>query len=248
MKRLLFAILAISGVALAWAAPPLDRLPELLVPPTEARITSVIVGGSVPSEPPASLTREGYQEYKHDSGETAYAWNVTIPSNTTCIVLTVGGYSVYSGNPLESANLNGTQNFTVDQNADNSGGVSVGVAHLFSPGATGSQTINFTTGSYGYDAYVYVIYYSGTATDGLRDSDGGVTNSLTLTTVSGDAVVSVSVREESTIDFTNATEIDENYLDYGATVGIAETSADGVSETVGTNGAVLASIVLKPAS
>jgi len=55
MKKLLFAILAISGVALAWAAPPLDRLPELLVPPTEARITTVIVGGSVPP-PPARCT------------------------------------------------------------------------------------------------------------------------------------------------------------------------------------------------
>lgn len=51
MKKILIAILAISGVALAWAAPPLDRLPELLVPPSEARITSVIVGGSVPAAP-----------------------------------------------------------------------------------------------------------------------------------------------------------------------------------------------------
>jgi len=48
MKKILIAILAISGVALAWATPPLDRLPELLVPPTEAHITNVILSGSVP--------------------------------------------------------------------------------------------------------------------------------------------------------------------------------------------------------
>lgn len=56
MKKILIVILAISGVALAWAAPPLDRLPALLVPPTEARITNVILVGSVPAGGPAPGT------------------------------------------------------------------------------------------------------------------------------------------------------------------------------------------------
>lgn len=50
MKRSILATLAIIlGVALCWAAPPVDKLPSLLPTPAEARITSVIVGGSPPA-------------------------------------------------------------------------------------------------------------------------------------------------------------------------------------------------------
>lgn len=57
MKRPILASLAIIlGVALCWAAPPVDKLPSLLTTPAEARITSVIVGGSPPSSGPAPGT------------------------------------------------------------------------------------------------------------------------------------------------------------------------------------------------
>ena len=50
MKRSILAALAIIiGVALAWAAPPVDKLPSLLPTPAEARNISVIVGGSPPA-------------------------------------------------------------------------------------------------------------------------------------------------------------------------------------------------------
>ena len=50
MKRSILATLAIIlGVALCWAAPPVDKLPSLLTTPSETRNISVIVGGSVPA-------------------------------------------------------------------------------------------------------------------------------------------------------------------------------------------------------
>lgn len=54
MKKSVIATLAIIlGVALCWAAPPVDQLPSLLPTPAEARITSVIVGGSPPAAAPS---------------------------------------------------------------------------------------------------------------------------------------------------------------------------------------------------
>lgn len=57
MKKSVIATLAIIlGVALCWAAPPVDKLPSLLTTPAEARNISVIVGGSPPSSGPAPGT------------------------------------------------------------------------------------------------------------------------------------------------------------------------------------------------
>lgn len=197
----------------------------------------------------ATITRESYEERVFSDSETTIAWTVTIPANTTAIVLTVLGYGFYSGNPLISANLNGTQNFTVDANIDPASDSGAGIGHLFSPGSTGSQTVNITVGGHGYAGYLYIVYYSGTATDGIRDSDAIGGTSLTLTTQSGDMVVSAATDSDNTsISWTNATEIDEYAAPASYGIAIAETAADGTSETVSTSGTNvgLVSIVLKP--
>lgn len=197
----------------------------------------------------ATITRESYAEYLLESGDTSHAWTVTIPANTTAIVVAVGGYGFYEGNPLVSANLNGSQNFTVDATLDDANDCGVGIGHLFSPASTGSQTINITTASHGYGAYLYLIFYSGTATDGLRDSDSASSASVTLTTAVGDMVVAVAFDDSDTsIDWTNATEIDEYAFTYSSGAAIAQLTADGTSETVGTaaGNRAIAAIVLKP--
>ena len=200
----------------------------------------------------ATIARESYAEYLLPDSDSTYAWTVTIPANTTAIVVTVSGYDFYSGNPLVSANLNGSQNFTVDATLDDANDCGVGIGHLFSPASTGSQTINITTSAHGYNAYLYLIFYSGTATDGLRDSDSASNASVTLTTAVGDMVVAVAFDDwDTSIDWTNATEIDEYAFYYSSGTAIAQLTADGTSETVGTaagNNRAIAAIVLKPGS
>jgi len=185
------------------------------------------------------------------SGQTTYAWSVTIPSDCTCIVIIGGGYSVYSGEPLISADLNGTQSFFVDQSLDAANDSNVFAGHLFSPSATGAQTINFTLGAHGYDTYVYLLFYKGVATTGLRDSDEAQGTSLTLTTQSGDFVVTVGTdQDNNSITWTNATEIYDYADSAGFSVAIAETVADGTTETVSISGSncAIAAIVLQPAA
>ena len=198
----------------------------------------------------ATIKREGFAERVLSAGETEIEWTVTIPASTTAIVITAHAAAYYSGNPLVSANLNGTQNFTVDANIDPASEAGVGIGHLFSPGSTGSQTINIVVGSHGYDGYLYVIYYSGTATDGIRDSDAIGGTSLTLTTQSGDMVVSAATLDNTSISWTNATEIDEYAAPAEYGIAIAQTAADGTSETVSMSGSNvgLVAIVLKPAA
>ena len=195
-----------------------------------------------------AIARESYQERVLSDSETEIAWSVTIPASTTAIVITSNCAGFYSGNPLVSANLNGTQNFTVDANIDPASEAGAGIGHLFSPGSTGSQTINIVVGSHGYDGYLYVIYYSGTATDSVRDSDAIGGTSLTLTTQSGDMVVAAATDVDNTsISWTNATEIDEYAAPATYGIAIAQTAADGTSETVSTSGSNvgLVAIVLK---
>lgn len=198
-----------------------------------------------------AIARESYQERVLSDSETEIAWSVTIPASTTAIVITSHCYGFWSGNPLVSANLNGTQNFTVDANIDPASDAGVGIGHLFSPGSTGSQTINIVVGSHGYDGYLWIIYYSGTATDGIRDSDAIGGTSLTLTTQSGDMVVAAATDADNTsISWTNATEIDEYAAPASYGMAIAQTAADGTSETVSTGGSNvgLVAIVLKAAA
>lgn len=215
-----------------------------------ARMNVTTVGGGAGGGT-ATIKRESYQERALSSSETEIEWSVTIPANTTAIVITVHCYVFWSGNPLVSADLNGTKNFTVDANIDPASEAGVGIGHLFSPGSTGSQTINIVVGSHGYDGYLYVIYYSGTATDGIRDSDAVGGTSLTLTTQSGDMVVAAATDADNTsISWTNATEIDEYAAPAAYGASIAQTAADGTSETVSTSGSNvgLVAIVLKPAA
>lgn len=196
----------------------------------------------------ATITRESFAEHALDAGDNSYAWSVTIPANTTAIVMVATGYG-WTANPVTSANLNGTQSFTVDVNLYTNAARGVGVGHLFSPGATGAQTINVTIGAHGYGVYVWLIFYSGTATDGLRDSDTSATTSIALTTTSGDMVVACAIDEENTaISWTNATEIDEYAAPASYGNAIAQLTADGVSETVSTSGSNvnMGAIVLKP--
>lgn len=254
MKRLLIFLAILSGVALVWAAPPADKLPPLLGPPEAlARITSVVLIGSPPTSGPQTITREGYEERALSDSETNFSWSVTIPSNTTAIVLVSASYGFYSGNPLVSAylDLESDQNFTVDANIDGTNEAGVGIGHLFSPNATGAQSINVTVGAHGYDGYLYIVYYSGTATDGLRDSDAVQATSVGFTTVSGDKVVTCALDVDNTsITWTNATEFDEYAAPASYGIAIADMTADGVSETISTSGSsvVIAGIVLKPGS
>ena len=76
MRKSIFATLAIIlGVALCWAAPPIDKLPSLLTTPAEARITSVIVGGSPPAgtsyATPAYVNSDGQNDATVDAVEIA---------------------------------------------------------------------------------------------------------------------------------------------------------------------------------
>lgn len=237
----LFGILALLTVCtggMAWAQ-------------TLARMNVTTVGGGVAAAGggTATIARESFQGRVLSDSESSFAWTVNIPASTTAIVLTVQAHGFYSGNPLVSANLNDSQNFTVDANIDPASEAGVGIGHLFSPSSTGSQTVNIVVGSRGYVGYLWIIYYSGTATDGLRDSDAIGGTSLTLTTVSGDMVVSAATDADNTsISWTNATEIDEYAAPASYGTAIAQTVADGTSETVSTSGSNvgLVSIVLKP--
>jgi len=211
--------------------------------------TTVVVGQGGVAAGATKITRLGYQERELADDESEIAWSVTIPANTTAIVVVSSTYAFYSGNPLVSANLNGTQSFSVDVNINPASTTGAGIGHLFSPSSTGNQTINLVVGAHGYAGYLYVVYYGGTATDGLRDSDAIGGTSLTLTTQSGDYVVSAACDADNTsISWTNATEIDEYAAPAAFGIAIAETEADGTSEQVSTSGTNvgLVSIVLKP--
>ena len=88
-------------------------------------------GGSPPASSPATVTREGYEERVLSDSETNFSWSVTIPSNTTAIVLVSASYGFYSGNPLVSAylDLETDQNFTVDANIDGTNDAGIGIGH-----------------------------------------------------------------------------------------------------------------------
>ena len=198
----------------------------------------------------ATITRLGFQEFSAVSGESTPTLAITIPAGTTAIILSVHSYGFYGGSPLISASI-GAQNFVVDANIDPANDSGVGIGHLFSPASTGAQNLSVTVSGHSYDGNFYVAYYSGTATDGLRDSDAIGGTSLTLTTVSGDMVVSAATDADNTsITWTNATEIDESAMVAGYGVAIAQTAADGTSEAVSVGGSNsgMAAIVLKPGS
>jgi len=72
MKRALILIALMTGVALAWAAPP-DRLPSLLAPQAEAR-TVVVVGGGVPAAATAFCPA--------CTGALRFCWEITTDSAT----------------------------------------------------------------------------------------------------------------------------------------------------------------------
>lgn len=214
--------------------------------PEEVGLGPVTVSGAA-----AEIAREGYQERALSDSETSFAWSVTIPANTSAIVITAHAYSFYGGEPLVSANLNGTQNFTIDNSIDPASDAGVGIGHLFSPASTGVQTVNIVVGAHGYAGYLWIIYYSGTATDGLRDNDEIGGTSLTLTTQAGDYVVSAATDGDNTsISWTNATEIDEYAAPAAYGMAIAETVANGITEQISTSGSNvgLVAIVLKPGS
>lgn len=84
MKKALILIALIAGVALAWAAPP-DRLPNLLTPPAEARMTSVVVGGGVPAAGAACTVKDtfapSYNAYGAIDADTSYGFRFTTSSS-----------------------------------------------------------------------------------------------------------------------------------------------------------------------
>lgn len=65
-------------MALVWAAPPPDKLPQLIGPPEAlARITTVVVGGS----PPAAPSGVTYT-YRSSVAEEGTDWTITLPTGT----------------------------------------------------------------------------------------------------------------------------------------------------------------------
>lgn len=100
MKRPILATLAIIlGVALCWAAPPVDKLPSLLTTPAEARNISVIVGGSSSggSSCNSSANEVGNrnQEATAETFNAGYGWMFRTTADCTGNLDT--GY-IYSGN------------------------------------------------------------------------------------------------------------------------------------------------------
>lgn len=86
MKRLYIILLIIIGVALAWAVPPVDKLPSLLTTPAEARNISVIVGGSPPSAggPSALYTSAtAIWDFENNANDTKGTHNLTANGSIT---------------------------------------------------------------------------------------------------------------------------------------------------------------------
>jgi hypothetical protein len=242
MKRMtvILCVLALLWIACyAWA---------------RSTVVSVVQGAAAA---PAGITGGTFEYQALTSGTTEYDISATIPAGTSAIVVAVSNYSFYSGNPLVSAALDPTGSntaFTVDQNLDPASDLGVGIGHLFTT-TTGAKTIRVTTGSFGADGgRIYLVYYSGTASDGLRDSDVATSGAITLTTSAGDVVVTAAMTDDDTsITFSNATKFTSSEFTTGAgnRGAIAYTTADGASETVSVSTSTvysLASIVLKPGS
>lgn len=176
-------------------------------------------------------------------------WSVTIPAGTTCVVLAVAGYTCSGQDPLVSVRLGSSENFTIAANHHRADTFAdVGIAYLFSP-TTGAGTITVDYYTTDYEMRFYAIYFSGTATDGIRDSDEATGYSLTFTTVADDMVVACAcLGGGGACSWTNATERNEDQNDWlGVTFTFATQLADGTSETVSCsdNYSAIAGIVLK---
>jgi len=175
------------------------------------------------------------------------ALSVTIPSGTDCIVFAA---AYYDSDGLTSVDLDGSSSFTIDFAYSGGGGRDcVSMAHLFVSGVSGSHTVNVNwASSRDYVGGLYVIYYSGVSSSGLRDSDSIAGASLTLTTMTGDRLVAVAALDGSAT-WTNCTEIDDTWG--GSLQGtIADMTADGTSEVISINdlNTALAALVLIPSA
>lgn len=175
-----------------------------------------------------AIAREGSVDTSPVGWSAPFSFSVTIPAETDIIVIFDLGWE-YN---ISGATL-GAQSFTIDHESTQGGSNDdVALLHLFSPSSTGAQNISVSySTSHGDDSRVYAIYYSGVDTAGLRDSDVADGYSLTLTTQSGDVCV-VGAAADSSISWTNATE-----LASGGATGVGDTSvahltADGTSETI----------------
>jgi len=176
-----------------------------------------------------AIAREGYDSFTAKTDQ--YNASCTIPASTTCIVFAGAGYDT---DGLASITL-GSQTFSIDIDQVAAGGGDCAyMAHLFSPSSTGAQTIAINwDSSRDYLAQMWFIYYSGTDTSSLRDTDSqqnAYPSTLTFTTQSGDVVVCVAALD-SAATWTNATEVVDVYNDglYGT---FAQCAADGTSEQI----------------
>lgn len=189
MRKSIFATLAIIlGVALCWAAPPVDKLPSLLTTPAEARITSVIVGGSPPASTSYATPAYVNSDDQYDDG--TYSNDATITGVTSGNVLimfisgintqTVTGVSTSSGSTSSWASL-GT--YTV-------GGQAVWIYWCT---ATGTGTVSAKPSGSASDAGYAMHEYSGVETTtpqigtiqgdgGTADTDFSTANITTTTT------------------------------------------------------------------
>jgi len=183
-------------------------------------------------EQTVAISRLNYQRFT-DSTDPA-ALSITVPSGTDAVVF-IAGY--YDSDGLTSVDIDGTLTFTVDVSQSSGSNDSCAIAHYLGSVSAGAHTLNVNwASSRDYVGGLYVIYYSGVDSTGLRDSDstsGGT--SLTFTTEVGDVVI-VGGGNDADPSFTNATEI--NYT-FGGGMGafIADMTADGTSETISITGA-----------
>lgn len=188
MRKSIFATLAIIlGVALCWAAPPVDKLPSLLTTPAEARITSVIVGGSPPASTsyatPAYVNSDDQYDgtYENDATITGVtSGNVLIMLISGTNTQTVTGVSTSSGSTSSWASL-GT--YTV-------GGQAV---WIYWCAATGTGNVSAKPAGSANDAGYAMHEYSGVETTspqigtiqgdgGTADTDFSTANITTTTT------------------------------------------------------------------
>lgn len=195
-----------------------------------------------------AISRLNYQRFT-DSTDPA-AISITVPSGTDAIVF-VAGY--YDSDGLVSVDIDGSLSFTIDFSQVSSGDAdSAAIAHYLGTVSAGGHTLNVNWGSSrDYVGGLYVIYFSGVDSVGIRDTDNtqSASATLTFTTAVGDVVI---VGGGTDVDPTvsNATKI--NYtLNSGMGAFIAELTADGTSEAIGVSSAAnegWGGIVLRMAS
>jgi hypothetical protein len=176
-----------------------------------------------------------------------FDWNITIPANTTAIVLAIAGWTY----TLNTATMNGgTESFVLDRATTSAGSNDdVTILHLFTT-TTGAQTIRLTYAApHGNDSRLFIAYYGGTSTV-IGDVDSADGYSLTLTTTAGDMVVGVASSDGAIGTSGTWPELQGGDASGVSDTSLAELSASGSTTTLTTTNSAtgIAAVVLQQAS